>query len=120
MTTARIQLEEHPEAAVVRVRASLGPEVTGELRTTLTGVTDRHRRVVVDLSAVPTLDDTTLGVLVRAHRAARRHDGVVCLAGPSRLVLTVLHTMHLDTVFPLFDDCGQALSWLATPAAAAH
>lgn len=120
MTPDLIELEEHPGAAVVRVRASLDPEVTGELRATLTGVTERHSRVVVDLSAVPTIDDTTLGVLVRAHRAARKHDGVVCLASPSRLVVTVLHTMHLDSVFPLFDDCGQALQWLATPAGAAR
>jgi anti-sigma B factor antagonist len=37
---------------------------------------------------------------------------VVVLAGPSRFVITVLHTMHVDGLFPIFDDCPAALDWL--------
>ncbi|WP_306208633.1 STAS domain-containing protein [Actinoplanes sp. RD1] len=118
MTPALVELEEHPEAAVVRVRASLDAAVTGELRAVLTRAAERHPRLVVDLAGVPTVDTTALGVLVRAHRAARRHEGVVCLAGASRFVITVLHTMHVDGLFPLFDDCAEALDWLRTSAVA--
>ncbi|WP_305783591.1 STAS domain-containing protein [Symbioplanes lichenis] len=114
MSPAQVELEEHPEAAVVRVRASLDAAVTGQLRTVLARAAEAHPHLVVDLAGVPMLDTAALGALVRAHRAARRHDGTVCLAGASRVVITVLHTMHVDGLFPLFDDCAEALDWLRT------
>jgi anti-sigma B factor antagonist len=112
MTAPEVTLDERPDAAVVRVRAGLDAAVAPTLRETLTEAVDRHPYVVVDLSAVPTLDDVGLGLLVRAHRRARRRGGVVILAGPSRFVITVLHTMHVDGLFPIFDDCPAALAWL--------
>ena len=44
--------------------------------------------------------------------------GVLCLVAPSRFVLTVLHTMHVDGVFPIFDDDVTALRWAAAESAA--
>jgi len=108
MTAATVELHEHPGVAVVRV----GSGVTPALRETLFDAVDQHRHVVVDLGAVSTLDDVGLGLLVRAHQRARRRDGIVCFAGPSRFVITVLHTMHVDGLFPVFDDCDEALAWL--------
>ena len=108
MTAATVQLHEHPGVAVVHVSSA----VTPELRETLFDAVDQHRHVVVDLGAVSTLDDVGLGLLVRAHQRARRRDGIVCFAGPSRFVITVLHTMHVDGLFPIFDDCDAALAWL--------
>ncbi|WP_067510466.1 STAS domain-containing protein [Actinoplanes sp. TFC3] len=96
-------------AAVVRARAGC------DLRRELHSAVDTHSHVVVDLAEVPTLDDAMLGQLVRAHRNARRRGGMVCLAAPSRVVITVLHTMHVDGLFPMFDDCGAALEFLAEP-----
>jgi hypothetical protein len=45
-------------------------------------------------------------------RTARHRGGVLCLVAPSRYVLTVLHTMHVDGVFPTFADGVAAFSWL--------
>jgi anti-sigma B factor antagonist len=111
--TAEVVLDERPDAVVVRVRADLlDATVAPTLRETLTDAVDRHPYVIVDLSGVPSLDDVGLGLLVRAHRRARRRGGVVVFAGPSRFVITVLHTMHVDGLFPIFDDCPSALAWL--------
>lgn len=111
-TAPQVVLDERPDAVVVHVHAGLDAAVAATLRETLTDAVDRHPAVIVDLSAVPTLDDVGLGLLVRAHRQARRRDGVVVLAGPSRFVITVLHTMHVDGLFPILDDCEAALDWL--------
>ena len=113
MTAPEVELDERPDAVVVHVRADLDAAVAATLRETLTAAVDRHQHVVVDLSAAPTLDDVGLGLLVRAHRRARQRSGVVVFAGPSRFVVTVLHTMHVDGLFPIFDDCPAALAWLA-------
>ncbi|MFI5937732.1 STAS domain-containing protein [Actinoplanes sp. NPDC051494] len=108
-----VELEERPVGTVVRVRECAdAAEAAEELRSALAAAVERSPYVVVDLAGVHTLDDTVLGLLVRAHRNARRRDGLVCLAAPSRFVITVLHTMHVDGLFPLFDDCDGALEWL--------
>ncbi|GAA2597186.1 hypothetical protein GCM10010435_90570 [Winogradskya consettensis] len=103
-----VELEEHPVAAVVRVHAC-EPD---ELRAALAAAVASRPHVVVDLAGVHTLDDTVLGLLVRAHRNARRRGGLVCLAAPSRFVITVLHTMQVHGLFPLFDERDEALDWL--------
>ncbi|MEU2611032.1 STAS domain-containing protein [Micromonospora sp. NPDC007271] len=60
------------------------------------------RQVLVDLAEVRTIDSTGLGLLVRAHQDARQDGNLLCLVAPSRFVRTVLHTMRLDSVFPVF------------------
>jgi anti-sigma B factor antagonist len=107
-----IEIDEGPDASVVHVRADIDARVAAGLRQALFEAVDRHGHVVVDLADVATLDPAGLAALVRAHQWARRRDAVVCFAGPSRFVITVLHTMKVDGLFPIFDDCGSALEWL--------
>jgi anti-sigma B factor antagonist len=111
-----VTLEVRPEAAVLHIHADLDATVAPGLREILADMIDRHAHVVVDLSEVPKLGPEGLAVLVRAHRRARRLNGWICFAAPSRFVLTVLHTMHVDGIFPIFDDCAEALDWLPGPA----
>ncbi|MCW3844152.1 STAS domain-containing protein [Micromonospora yasonensis] len=72
-------------------------------------------RELVDLTEVEVIDPSGLGLLVRAHRDARQRGRRLCLVAPSRFVLTVLHTMRLDGVFPVFDSRIRALSGSAEP-----
>lgn len=119
MTAAQaevVTVELLPHAAVLHVHADLDAAVAPCLREILAATIDRHAHVVVDLAEVPTLGPEGLAVLVRAHRRARRLNGWVCFAAPSRFVVTVLHTMHVDGIFPIFDDCTEALEWLESPA----
>jgi anti-anti-sigma factor len=107
-----IEVDDGPDAVVVRVRADIDEQVAGSLRQALCDAADRHTHVVLDLADVATLDPAGLAALVRAHQWARRRDAVLCFAGPSRFVVTVLHTMRVDGLFPIFDDCRSALAWL--------
>ena len=100
--------------AVVRVSAAVDEAVADELRAALTAAVDGPGRVVLDLADAPTVAPAGLALIVRAHRRARRRDGVVCLAAPSRYVVTVLHTMCLGGLFPTFADRPSALEWLRT------
>jgi anti-sigma B factor antagonist len=107
-----IETEAHGDAAVVRIRSDIDMTVADPLRRALTDAVDRYGNVVLDLADAPTLDSAGLGALVRAHKHARHADAVLCFAGPSRYVVTVLHTMKVDGLFPTFDDCPTALDWL--------
>jgi anti-sigma B factor antagonist len=98
--------------AVVRVRADIDATVADPLRRALFAAADHYRHVVLDLSDAATLDSAGLGALVRAHKHARQRDAVLCFAGPSRYVVTVLHTMKVDGLFPTFEDSATAIDWL--------
>lgn len=60
--------------------------------------------VVVDMRDAGVIDSAGLGLLVRAYRCTKRCGGGLSLVAPSRFVITVLHTMHLDGMFPIFPD----------------
>ncbi|MEU6203358.1 STAS domain-containing protein [Micromonospora musae] len=79
------------------------------LRRALREAVDHDDLVLVDLSEVQVIDSTGLGLLVRARQEARRRDATLCLVAPSRFVLTVLHTMRLDGVFPVAESREAAL-----------
>ncbi|WBB68469.1 STAS domain-containing protein [Micromonospora sp. WMMD812] len=83
------------------------------VRRALREAIDLGGRLLVDLTDVEVIDSAGLGLLVRAHQEARRRGGALCLVAPSRFVLTVLHTMRLDGVFPIVMSRAAALRGLA-------
>lgn len=97
---------------IVRVHADIDATLAGCVRQALVDAIDTYGPVVLDLNHVATLDSAGLSALVRAHQKARSAGVELCLAGPSRWVLTVLHTMKVDGVFPVFEDAGAAREWL--------
>ena len=119
-----IELSASKEHALVRVHGNIDKSLAPSLRDGLSWATDHHIGVVVDLAGASLIDPVGLGVLVRARSRARHRGTVLCLVAPSRYLMTVLHTMRVDVLFPTFPDCGSAFSWLrcgdpATPPALA-
>ncbi|MER5454688.1 STAS domain-containing protein [Micromonospora sp. NPDC002389] len=106
------------DAPVVAVggEAVAGPE--DALRVALRQAVDVHGTVVVNLDGVHVIDSAGLGLLVRAHREVRERGGRLCLAAPSRFIRTVLHTMKLDGVFPIFESLDEAVAQLRQAALA--
>ncbi|MCW3818168.1 STAS domain-containing protein [Micromonospora sp. DR5-3] len=88
------------------------------VRRALAEAIDLGDRVLVDLSEVELVDPAGLGLLVRAHQEARHRSAALCLVAPTRFVLTVLHTMRLDDVFPVYESRAAALHELGHPASA--
>jgi anti-sigma B factor antagonist len=107
-----LQLSTFDDFALVCVRGAIDASMASRLRDVLSWAADHHVGVVVDLSGAPTIDPAGLAVLVRARTRARHRGGVLCVAAPSRYVLTVLHTMRVDGIFPTFADGVAAFSWL--------
>lgn len=89
------------------------------VRRALADAIDTGGHVLVDLTEVEVVDSAGLGLLVRAHQEARQRSAVLCLVGPTRFVRTVLHTMRLDDLFPIFENRAAALRELARLAPAA-
>jgi anti-sigma B factor antagonist len=104
------------KGAAAPADSGLAPGTGDPLRAALRAAFDVAGTVVVDLTHVQVIDSLGLGMLVRAHRDVREQDGQLCLAAPSRFIRTVLHTMKLDGVFPIFDSLDDALDQLRVAA----
>lgn len=111
----RIGVRTLPDAAIVTIRGDVDIDGADALRAALAEAIAHRRRVVLNLAEVAVIDSIGLGVLVRAHHDVRRLGGALCLVAASQLIVTVLHATRLDVLFALFDDCEQALAWLARP-----
>lgn len=96
-------------ARVVVLRADLDLHRVDHVRPALMDAADSGRAVIVDMRDAGVIDSAGLGLLVRAYRCAKRRGAGLCLVAPSRFVVTVLHTMHLDGMFPTFPDEQAAL-----------
>lgn len=70
------------------------------------------QHVVVELSAVPAIDSSGIGALVRCHAAVKANGGKMVIAGAGELVKGALHLTQLDTVLSLHDDEASAMAAL--------
>ncbi|MFI5496872.1 STAS domain-containing protein [Actinoplanes sp. NPDC051859] len=100
---------------IITLHADLEHRIVDQLRPALDVAVRSGRNVILDLADAGTVDSAGLGLLVRAHRAVKPRGAVLCLVAPSRFVITVLHTMHLDDVFPVYPDTRTALRRLRVP-----
>lgn len=106
---------DHVDGVTVVVAAGDVDLDTGDtLRSALAHAREMGGHVLVDLTRVHLIDSTGLGLLVRAHRDAVERGAVLCLAAPAEFVRTVLYTMRLDQVFPIFDSHAEALAHLSS------
>jgi anti-sigma B factor antagonist len=108
----RVALRGGAAAVLFRPSGDLTAAATEAVDRALADAVPLGRHLVVEMTDVKVIEPPCLALLVRTHQEVKRRGGVVCLVGPSRFVVTVLHTMRLDGVFPYFDDCVQALDWL--------
>ena len=100
------------DTLVVHLQGDIDIQVAAAMRKWLTTACENHRNLVLNMAEVKFIDSTGLGVMVRAHQAAKRRGGQVVLATPSRFLLTILHTMRLEPVFPTFATPELAVTWL--------
>lgn len=98
MEQARV--EPAPERVLV-LTGSLDVRCTADLRERLYALIEAEGSVVVDLSAVESIDTTTLKLLAVAHRHAERAGGRVVLRHPGPGVRRLLHLTHLRSRLPV-------------------
>lgn len=104
-----LRTDQDLDAVLVTPLADLDADLADRLRDDLMDAAAGRRHVVIDMHAAGFIDSAGLGLLVRARQEARQRETSFDLAGPSRFVLTVLHTMRLDGVFRTFPDAAEAL-----------
>jgi anti-anti-sigma factor len=69
---------------------------------------DTH--IVLDLSEVPMIDSSGIGLLVRSLTTAKQVGGSIRLLAPSKFVIQTLKMIGLLNLFDVFEDPQQAIA----------
>jgi anti-anti-sigma factor len=86
---------------VDRINALITDEIREEINKLFgSGVS----RIILDLSGVKYIDSSGFGCLLSVMKSARNTYGLLKLANPEPAVMQVLQTLHLHTVFEIYDD----------------
>lgn len=107
----QFDVEQHGEAAVVKLAGSIHMNVCERLQTELLKLIDRPtRKVVLDLSQLTFICSLGLGALVAAHLRSRHHRGAVRLVAPEPSIRNLLEITKLVKIFPPYDSVEVALA----------
>lgn len=100
------------EVSVLSCQGRLTMTTAKALRETVeTTVSKGSSRLVVDLSGVPFIDSSGLGVLIAGLKRARQAGGDLRIAGAGQQVTTVLGLTNLDRVLRPYADVESAREW---------
>jgi anti-sigma B factor antagonist len=107
--------EQVEQASILRIHGDLDLSASAALRALLLDeVSLDGPPIVVDLSDVPFIDSTCLGVLIAAVRQARASRGGFRLAAPRPRVKRAFEIAALEEMFPLFDSVEEAAAAVST------
>jgi anti-sigma B factor antagonist len=79
--------------------------ITDEIREGINKVFDNsNSKVIIDLKGVEYIDSSGFGCFLSAMRAARSNYGTLKFVNPEPNVMELFKTLHLHTVFQIYDD----------------
>jgi anti-sigma B factor antagonist len=87
--------------SVDKINALITDEIREEINKLFGNGTSK---VILDLKGVHYIDSSGFGCLLSVLKSARNNYCVLKLAEPEPAVMQVLQTLHLHTVFEIFDD----------------
>lgn len=101
--------EQDEQASVLRITGDLDLSASAALRACLADEVNLDGPpIVIDLSGVPFIDSTCLGVLIAALRQAQQSRGGLRLAATRPRVRRAFEIAALDDLFPLFETVDAA------------
>jgi anti-sigma B factor antagonist len=105
------QTSREPGQVVLTVAGEIDLATRDELRHALDERLDAgDSHLVLDLTAVPFIDSTGLGVLIGARRDAEAKDGYLRLVIVNAHVVKVFSVTNLDSVFDIYPTLDEALA----------
>ncbi len=96
--------------SVIEVTGEVDVHTAPELDAKLTEIiSGGSNKLIVDLSQVEFLDSTGLGVLVKALKHVREHDGSLSVVTATERISKVFRITGLDAAIGLYDDVDEAV-----------
>ena len=91
-------------------RLSMGPSLDRFNSTMHELLGHGHSKIVLNLEAVPSIDSSGIGMLVRHLTTAKQAGGAIRLLKPSKFTVQTLKMVGLLNLFSTFDDESQAVA----------
>ncbi|WP_265443197.1 STAS domain-containing protein [Flexivirga meconopsidis] len=111
MTDLDITGSDEGDFTVIRLVGDVDVSAAARLRDGLSRlITEPDEKVLVDLSEVPFLDSTGLGVLVARLKQLRQGGGDLGLVVPSERLMRNLRITGLDRVFNVYGSVREAVA----------
>jgi anti-sigma B factor antagonist len=107
-----IELRSQEQVKLVKLRGklSLGDPVD-RLRGTFEELMGSGNcRIVLDMSEVPMVDSSGIGLLVKSLTSTKQLGGAIRLLNPSKFTVQTLKMIGLLNLFEIFDDPQQAVA----------
>ena len=84
--------------------------VSEEIRDDISRIFDKpNSKVIIDLSDVEYIDSSGFGCFLSIMKAARTNYGAMKISNPSKSVLPLFKTLHLHTIFEIYNDLEQCI-----------
>ena len=107
-----IELRSLGQVKLVKLRGKLNlGDAVDRFRDTLADLmASGDTRVVLDLSEVPWIDSSGIGLLVKVLTSAKQRGGSIKLLNPSKFTVQTLKMICLLDLFEVFDDQERAVA----------
>ncbi len=107
-----INVRKRSQVQVVQLKGQLrlGEAVDDLQRTINESMAEGDARFVVNLSEVPMIDSSGIGVLVRFLASAKKRGGSVKLVNPSNFAQKTLRLVGVLNLFEVYEDDDQAVA----------
>lgn len=101
-----ISIEKRDKIDIISFSVSkLNALITDEIRDGISKLFDNsNSKVIIDLKGVEYIDSSGFGCFLSAMKAARNNYGVLKFVNPEPRVLELFHTLHLQTIFQIYDN----------------
>lgn len=84
--------------------------ISDEVREAISRVFDTsNAKVIINLSGVNYIDSTGFGCFLSIMRTARNNYGELKFAQPEPRIMELFRTLHLHTVFQIYDDMDSCI-----------
>ena len=84
--------------------------ITDEIRDNVNKVFEKtNSKVIIDLSGVEYIDSSGFGCFLSIMKSARNNYGVFKFANPEPRIMELFQTLHLHTVFQIFDNIDDCI-----------
>jgi anti-sigma B factor antagonist len=87
--------------------------ITDNVRESINKVFDNpYSKVIIDLKGIEYIDSSGFGCFLSVMRAAKNNYGVLKFVNPEPRIMELFRSLHLHTVFQIYDDIDACLSTL--------
>lgn len=84
--------------------------IVDEIREQISKVFDTpNSKVIINLSGVKYIDSSGFGCFLQIMKTARNNYGALKFAQPEPAIMELFHTLHLHTVFQIYDDLDSCM-----------